>query len=78
MILKKLPEYPDNSVLSFNSENRNPIQVFFQDKARLDIINIPVAYWVPKGIRSFVSKRVVREHVYSYAAINPNRFKHKR
>jgi transposase len=45
--------------------------VMFQDEARFGRINDPRRCWAPMGIRPEVSKQIVREYTYAYAAVSP-------
>jgi transposase len=46
-------------------------RVMFQDEARFGRINDPRRCWAPKGVRPEVSKQIIREYTYAYAAVSP-------
>jgi transposase len=52
-------------------ERKLSLRVMFQDEGRFGRIVDPRKCWAPKGLRPIVSKQIIREYTYSYAALSP-------
>ncbi len=48
-----------------------PVRVMFQDEARFGRLSDPRRCWAPRPLRPAVTKGVVRDYAYAYAAISP-------
>jgi hypothetical protein len=74
-----LPQFKENfgklveeAVKTRDPEDRRPVLVMAQDEGCFGRINTPSRAWVPKPLRPFIPRQIVREYTYVYAAVAPS------
>ena len=58
-----------------DKKDKRDVLIMAQDEGRFGRINKPCNCWAPKGIRPLVGSQIVREYVYGYVAVCPEKGK---
>lgn len=67
----KFPKFVEDATKTFDSSDKRPVKILFEDEGIFGRINELKSCWAPHGMRPIVKFQLVRQFDYVFATVNP-------